>query len=79
MGLKLGGKGPSIPVSYFNPLTGGYGAPVRYTQHLDVGKRESNWLPKGLTMAKVKAGDTAGYKRMRAAENVPGWVWVKQR
>jgi hypothetical protein len=77
MSLKLGSEGPAFGVSYFDPLTGQYGSKVRYKQHLNAGTRESHWLPPGLTIAKVKAGDTAGYKRTKAADNVPGWVWVK--
>lgn len=76
---SLGGddKGPSFASSFYDPLTGGYGSEVRYKQYVDVGKRQSNWLPRGLTMRQVRDGDTAGYKRKRAGEGVPGWVWVK--
>lgn len=79
MTLKTGSDGPSFAVSYYNPLTGGYGSPVKYKQYIDAGKRESHWLPPGLTMAKVRAGDTDGYNCVRAADNVPGVVWVPAR
>ena len=78
--LSLGGNESDFvaAVSYFDPLSGGYGSKIRYTQHLDTGRRQSNWLPRGLTMKQVREKDTAGYKRKRAAEGVPGWVWVKR-
>jgi hypothetical protein len=79
MTLKTGSDGPAFGVSWFNPLTGGYGSAVRYTQFLDAGKRQSHWLPTGLTMAKVRAGDTEGYECVNAGENVPGVVWVPKR
>ena len=77
MSLSLGGDGPAFGVSYFNPLTGKYDSPFRYKQHLHTGTRESNWLPPGLTMANVKAGETEGYQCRIAGGGVPGWVWVK--
>lgn len=77
--LSLGGddNGPAFSVSYFDPLTGGYGSEVRYKQYIDTRGRQCNWLPRGLTMRQVRDGDTAGYKRKKAADSVPGWVWVK--
>lgn len=78
--LSLGGNDSKAQgkVGYFNPLTGGYDAPVRYTQHLDIGRRQSNWLPHGLTVRMLKAGDTEGYRRKKAAHGIPGWVWVRK-
>ena len=78
MTLKTGSDGPAFAESWYNPLTGGYGSPVKYKQHLDPMKRICHWLPRGLTLAQVRAGDTEGYKRVRAADGVPGWVWVKR-
>lgn len=78
MTLKLGSEGPAFGVSWYDPLTGGYGSPVKYTQYVDAAKRTSNWLPRGLNMKQVREGDTAGYKRVKAGEGVPGWVWVKK-
>lgn len=77
MTLKTGSDGPAFGVSYYNPLTGGYGSPVKYKQHMNLRDRTSHWLPPGLTMADVKAG-AKGYKAVPAATNVPGVVWVKE-
>lgn len=77
MGLTLGGDGPTFGESYFNPLSGGYDAPVRYRQFIDTGRRQTNWLPPGLTMRQVRTGETKGFKRKQAADSVPGVVWVK--
>lgn len=79
MALSLGGDkgGPVADARYFNPLTGNYDSAIRYTQHIVVGK-SNRWLPKGLTMRQVRDGDTTGYKRKKAGDGVPGWVWVKQ-
>lgn len=76
MGLKTGSDGPAFGVSYFDPLTGQYGSPVRYRQHIDAAKHTSHWLPPGLTMGQVKAGPK-DYKAIPAAHGVPGLVWVK--
>jgi hypothetical protein len=78
MTLKTGSDGPAFGVSWYNPLTGGYGSSVKYTQHIEAGKRITYWLPKGLTLSQVRASDTEGYKRVRAGEGVPGWVWVRR-
>lgn len=78
--LSLGGNdsGAQGKRGYFNPLTGGFDSPVRYTQHLNAGTRQSNWLPRGLSVRDLYQKKTDGYQRKRAAAGIPGWVWVKK-
>ena len=72
-------KGVQSKPGYFNPLTGKFDAETRYTQHLNIGTRESNWLPRGLTVRDLYLRKTDGYRRRKAAEGIPGWVWVVKK
>lgn len=64
-------------VNWFDPIKGKVAAGgIQYRQSIDLGRGETHWLPRNLTLSMIRARKTKGYTPVPAHRNAGGIVWV---